>query len=229
MSHTTFEAGPQKKTVQRDQSTSTKLAPFLGTDRILLEQPCRSAPSHNTANLVPSNNVGAFEMKRSHENLKNDIQFIVQHYAPTATKNSKEASLSRNQICGAWVDVLPLIARIRKNDQPLVSAIETLATALRHHDLEGDIFQPQILEMYCKSLGHMSRALTESQGAFQVEHCAAIMCLAVTDVCPEKTHVTVTIILTQGRGDRDPKNEVWLDDPCKRYRRHVRRFRANSF
>ncbi|KAH7361084.1 hypothetical protein BKA66DRAFT_213775 [Pyrenochaeta sp. MPI-SDFR-AT-0127] len=174
------DASPKVKT--QVESPSTDPAPFLDAHELSHDQPSRSAPSVRTASLAPSNEVGAPWTTRCCRNLEDDVQFIVQHYAPTVTNIPAETSPYHNQICGAWVNVLPLVSRTRRNDQPLVSAIRTLATALRHHDLKGDVFQPHILEMYCESLGHVGRALEEAHGAFQVEHCAAIMCLAVTDI-----------------------------------------------
>lgn len=114
--------------------------------------------------------------------LEDDIQFIVQHYAPVDSNAPAESNPFHNQICGAWVDVLPLLSAAKRNKQFLSSAIKTLATALRHYSLGNELCQPQILEMYCDSLGHMGKALEEARGAFQIEHGAAIMCLAVTDV-----------------------------------------------
>jgi hypothetical protein len=124
----------------------------------------------------------SFEATKLHRSLDEDVQFIVQHYAPAVINTLGVDTLSRNQICGAWVEVLPILVRTRKSDQPLVSAIQTLATALYHHDLKGDAFQPQIIEMYCESLKHVGTALAEAKDEFHLEHCAAIMCLAVTDV-----------------------------------------------
>ena len=185
MSSTISKARTRVESAQKDESTSTESVPYLNTYEQSFEKPIRSAPLFNTFNVVPLNEAGAFEATKLYRNLEDDIQFIVQHYAPIVINSPGEDSLSHNQICGAWVDVLPLVARTRRSDQPLVSAIQTLATALRHHDVKGDVFQPKILEMYCKSLEHMGRALAEAQGTFHVEQCAAIMCLAVTDVCLE--------------------------------------------
>jgi hypothetical protein len=155
------------------------------TDAISLKQPNRSAPPCDTAKQVTPHQVNASNTTKPYRNLESDIQFILQHYAPIVVSTLGETVLSRNQICGGWVDILPLVVTTRRSDQPLVSAIKTLATALRHHDIREDVFQPRILEMYCESLRHMSKALAEAQGVFQVEHCAAIMCLAVTDVRPQ--------------------------------------------
>lgn len=114
--------------------------------------------------------------------LEDDIQFIVQHYAPINSNAPAESNPFHNQICGAWVEVLPLLSATERNKQFLLSAIKTLATALRHYNLGNELYQPQILEMYCNSLGYMGKALQEARGAFQIEHGAAIMCLTVTDV-----------------------------------------------
>jgi hypothetical protein len=132
--------------------------------------------------LVLPAGLNAIEATKLCRKLEDDLQFIVQHYAPVVTKVDGEDRLSRNQICGAWVEILPLLARTRRSDQPLVSAIRTLAIALRHHDLNGDAFQPQILEMYCESLRQVGNALAEAKDVFHLEDCAAVMCLAATDV-----------------------------------------------
>ncbi|KAF2029791.1 hypothetical protein EK21DRAFT_66971, partial [Setomelanomma holmii] len=62
------------------------------------------------------------------------------------------------------------------------SAISTFATTLRYHRTEDDVYQSAILQMYLDSLRHMGKALYESRGTFHIEHCAAIMCLAVTAI-----------------------------------------------
>jgi hypothetical protein len=121
------------------------------------------------------------EARRCYE-LDDDIQFIVQHYVPVNSNVPAESNTFHNQICGAWVEVLPLLSTTRRNKQFLLSAVKTLATALRHHNLGNELCQHQILKMYCDSLGHMGKALTEARGAFHIEHSTAIMCLAVTDV-----------------------------------------------
>ena len=114
--------------------------------------------------------------------LEDDIKVIVQNYTPVNSNAPAESNPFHNQICGAWVEVLPLLSATKGNKQFLLSAIKTLATALRHHNLGNELHQPQILEMYCNSLGQMGKALEEAKGAFQIEHGAAIMCLAVADV-----------------------------------------------
>lgn len=114
--------------------------------------------------------------------LEDDIQIIVQHYAPTNSNVPAESNPLHNQICGAWVEVLPFLSVGIREKQFLLSAIKTLATALRHHKLGNELCQPQILKMYCDSLGLMGKVLKEARGVFHIEHGAAIMCLAVTDV-----------------------------------------------
>ncbi|KAH7009152.1 hypothetical protein B0J12DRAFT_691816 [Macrophomina phaseolina] len=114
--------------------------------------------------------------------LEDDIQIIVQHYAPINSNAPAESNPLHNQICGAWVEVLPLVSVGIRKKQFLLSAIKTLATTLRHHKLGNKLCQPQILNMYCDSLGLMRKALEEARGAFHIEHSAAIMCLAVTDI-----------------------------------------------
>jgi hypothetical protein len=121
------------------------------------------------------------QSKRVYE-LEDDIQFIVQHYAPVDNSAPAESNPLHNQICGAWVELLPLLSATKRNKQFLLSAIKTLATSLRHYNLGNELYRPQILKMYCDSLGHMGKALEEARGTFQIEHCAAIMCLASTDV-----------------------------------------------
>lgn len=110
----------------------------------------------------------------------------MEQFAPADEHTSGEPSLSYNQICGAWINVLPLIAKNRSKDYPLVPAIRALASALRRHsdvDVDGQGCRPRIVEVYCESLRHMGRAIAEARGASSIEHITAIMCLADTDVC----------------------------------------------
>ncbi|KAH7123756.1 hypothetical protein B0J11DRAFT_529811 [Dendryphion nanum] len=116
--------------------------------------------------------------------LEDDVQFILQHYAPANGQIPAESNPYHNQICGAWVEILPLLSTTIMEQQFLLSAIQTLASALRHHTI-GSVMcepQPQILKMYCDSIRQMGKALEEAQGTFQIEHITAIMCLAVTDI-----------------------------------------------
>jgi hypothetical protein len=116
--------------------------------------------------------------------LEDDIEFIMQHYAPVDNNAPAESNPFHNQICGAWVEVLPILSTTIRTKQSgfLLSAVKTLTTALRHHDIGNELCQPRVLKMYCDSLGLMGKALQEARGIFQIEHSAAIMCLAVTDV-----------------------------------------------
>jgi hypothetical protein len=134
-----------------------------------------------SSQLASLNGMGAQLETKSRYELDDDIQLIVQHYAPVV-RTPAESNPFRNQICGAWVELLPLLSVTKRNKQFLLSAISTLATAIRHYSLGNELCQPQILEMYCDSLGLMGKALKEARGEFQIEHSAAIMCLAVTDV-----------------------------------------------
>ena len=115
--------------------------------------------------------------------LEDDIQIIIRHYSPGNSNTPAESNPLHNQICGAWVEALPLLSVSIRKKQFLSSAIKTLAAALRHHERGYELSQqPEILEMYGDSLGLMGKALEEARGTFQIEHSAAIMCLAVTDV-----------------------------------------------
>jgi hypothetical protein len=114
--------------------------------------------------------------------LKDDIQIIVQHYTPIDGTAPAESNPNHNQICGGWVQTLPLLSATITNNQFLLSAIKTLATTLRNHNIGNDLGRPQILEMYCASLAHMGKALKTARGGFRIEHGVAIMCLGVTDV-----------------------------------------------
>ncbi|KAG9185446.1 hypothetical protein G6011_07990 [Alternaria panax] len=65
--------------------------------------------------------------------LENDVNFIVQHFAPICGEAPAEFNLYHNQICGAWVEILPLVVEPAKNNPLLYSSIRTMATALRNH------------------------------------------------------------------------------------------------
>ncbi|KAL5398721.1 hypothetical protein PMIN02_001248 [Paraphaeosphaeria minitans] len=123
--------------------------------------------------------------------IEDDIRIIVQHYAPTNGKAPAEFNPLHNQICGAWAEVLLLLSADMRKKQFLLSAIQTLATTLRHHELGHELCQPQILEMYCASLGLLRKALEEARGVFHIEHSAAIICLAVCDIMIPKSEPTL--------------------------------------
>lgn len=188
--------------------------------------PNQSASPPDTMGSVSSTESGILETTQPCLHLEEDIHFIMQQYSPVRHKTAEEANLSLNQICGAWVTILGLIAGTRKSDYPLVPAIRTLATALRYYDGNREVSQPRILEMYGESLRHMSRAVAEARGAFHIEHCAAILCLADVDVCSHPTMISVASRLTAVCGDYNARVEVWLDDACQSCRRYDSKARA---
>jgi hypothetical protein len=65
----------------------------------------------------------SFEATKLHCRLDEDVQSIVQHYAPAVISTLGVNTLSHNQICGAWVEVLPTLVRTRRSDQPLVTDV----------------------------------------------------------------------------------------------------------
>jgi hypothetical protein len=143
-----------------------------------------------------------------HCELDGDIQIIIQHYAPANGKAPTESNSEHNQVCGAWVEVLPSLSRSTKRKPFLASAVKTLATTIRHYRLEERSSQPQILRMYCDSLQLLGEALKEAQGIFYMEQSIAIMCLAVTDVSNESGGLTVRSKLTENHQDHDPNDRV---------------------
>lgn len=117
-----------------------------------------------------------------HQSLEDDIHYIVQHYAPLSSSDPAEFNPFHNQICGAWVEVLPRFSTTKDTKPFLFFAIKTLAASLRCLSPTGKAFKSHALDLYCKSLGLMSESLEVAQGVFHIEHCVAIMCLAVSDV-----------------------------------------------
>lgn len=111
-----------------------------------------------------------------------DIRYILQHYSPVSNVNPAESNPFHNQICGAWVEALPYVSTTEQNNAFLFFAIKALATSLRCLDPTAKASKTYALEMYCKSLRSISETLEEAQGVFQIEHCVAIMCLAISDV-----------------------------------------------
>lgn len=104
-----------------------------------------------------------------------------------------------NQICGAWVEALPEFVTGEEKNAFLFFAIKTLAASLRSLSPPGLPYKPHLLTMYCKSLEMMNEALAQAQGVFRIEHCVAIMCLAVSDVSafPLTRRITVCLYVVQ--------------------------------
>ncbi|KAJ4991811.1 hypothetical protein SVAN01_02661, partial [Stagonosporopsis vannaccii] len=113
---------------------------------------------------------------------RDDVQYILQHYAPVSSFDPAEFNPFHNQICGAWVEALPELCTTKEYDTFFFFAIKTFATSLRCLSPTGKASRSRVLEMYGKSLGLLSEALQAAQGVFQIEHCVAIMCLAVSDM-----------------------------------------------
>jgi hypothetical protein len=114
--------------------------------------------------------------------LKQDIDTIIQHFAATRGEAPAEFNVYHNQICGGWVEVLPLVTETAQNKPFLASAIKTMSTALHAVGETTEETQNRIFAMYGSSLRQMSKALEEAHGVFRYEHCIAIMCLSATNV-----------------------------------------------
>lgn len=119
---------------------------------------------------------------QNHRALEDDVCCILQHYTPINNCDPAESNPSHNQICGAWVEALPCLLTTRQNNAFLSSAIKAFATSLRCFNSTDTAYKMHALEMYCKSLSLTSEALKQTQGVFKIQHCVAIMCLAVSDV-----------------------------------------------
>ena len=119
---------------------------------------------------------------KSRQSLEEDIGYVLQHYTPVESSNPAEFNPFHNQICGAWVEALPQVVMDEERNAFLFFAIKTLAASLQSLSPTGLSYKPHLLTMYCKSLGLMNEALERAQGVFRIEHCVAIMCLAVSDV-----------------------------------------------
>jgi hypothetical protein len=127
--------------------------------------------------------------------LEEDIQVIVQYFTPVDGTGPAELSLYHDQICGVWVEMIPILPKTGRDKQYFTSAIKTLATSLRRHGFESRRCEPDMLEMYGESLGHLGKVLGGAQGLFEVELGVAILCLAVADVsykrlCSSPFHVS---------------------------------------
>lgn len=114
--------------------------------------------------------------------LLEDVRFIVEHYTPTYSDTTAEFNRWHNQICGAWVEALPLLFTEGRIPNFLASSVTAFAAALRHHCVGSKAVPSEVLELYGISLDLVAGALKNAGGVLQVEHCAAIMCLAVTEV-----------------------------------------------
>ncbi|CAG5186697.1 uncharacterized protein ALTATR162_LOCUS11675 [Alternaria atra] len=117
----------------------------------------------------------------SRHELEQDIDIIIRHFSPVKSEAPAEFDINHNQVCGAWVEVLPLVTKTATDKPFLISAIKTMAAALQHDGLTTEESQSRMLVMYGGSLRQMSKALEEAHGVFQWEHCIAIMCLSVTN------------------------------------------------
>ena len=128
------------------------------------------------------NGLGAHLELRDDHAVDNNIQFIVRSYNPVPSPAPAEFDPFHNQVCGAWIEVLPFLSATGRRKPFILSAINTLATALRHHSVRPEPYQSPIHPIYFDSLKHMRNALGQAHGVFRIEHCIAIMCLAVTNV-----------------------------------------------
>ncbi|RAR10550.1 glycosyltransferase family 34 protein [Stemphylium lycopersici] len=112
--------------------------------------------------------------------LENNVTFIVQNYHQANSRTPLELNPHQNQICGAWVEVFPAIP-VNAGRPFLKSAITTFATSIRCHTVKPEFRKSPISQVYFSALKRLGLAIEEAKGVFRVEHCIAIMCLAVTD------------------------------------------------
>ena len=114
--------------------------------------------------------------------LEDDIQFIVDYFAPTEITGPAEMNPYHDQICGVWVGILYSLPRDSRKKQYFSSAVKTLATSLRRHGFRSRRCEPDMLKVYGDSIGRLGTALEEARGSFELDLGVAILCLAVADV-----------------------------------------------
>ena len=148
--------------------------------------------------------------------LLDDVRFIVEHYTPTHSDVTAEFNPWHNQICGAWVEALPLLFTKGQIPNFLASSITAFAAALRHPCVGSNAVPPQVLELYGISLDLLAGALKNASGLLQVEHCAAIMCLTVTEVCGILQLIRKNRASQTNEFDKDCVSdiEIQLDGAC---------------
>lgn len=146
------------------------------------------ARSIDSIRMVPSKRV-TMPALLNNPGLLDDVHFIVEQYTPVYSDVTAEFNPWHNQICGAWVEVLPLLCGKSRIPDFLASSVTAFAAALRHHCVGSNEVLPRVLEIYGLSLELLAVAIQNVSGVLQVEHCVAIMCLAVTEVSGIFQHV----------------------------------------
>ena len=174
----------QRNSARRKVFTSTRAAPPLDASERNAKVSCQSVVPLPAIQSIGFGGMGICGIEASSRDLEQDIRFIVKQYASADTEPSAKAPLSQNQVCGAWIDILPVVTRSKRSNKALISAIGTLATVLRYYAVEGHVCHPSILGMYCRTLESLGNALAKAQNTFHIENCVAVMCLADADVRP---------------------------------------------
>jgi hypothetical protein len=164
-----------------DVENSNKPKPSHQKKVLSLDKKCQHIQAVSCNELANLNKWSRLQ-ESQHYSLEQDIRFIVEQYAPINSSTPAVSNPWHNQICGAWVDALPLLFSKGQIEQFLSAAIAAFAAALRHYCLGSETFQPKTLEAYCKSLKLVGSALDKVHGNLGVGHATAIMCLAVTEV-----------------------------------------------
>jgi hypothetical protein len=201
--------------------------PSNGTLKLAGPEKCRTGPSwHAKPISAESGPLGAMRMVPSkrvtipallnNPGLLDDVHFIVAHYTPVYSDVTAEFNPWHNQICGAWVDALPLLFAKGRVPDFLASSVTAFAAALRHHCVGSNAVLPQVLELYGLSLDLLAVALENTSGVLQVEHCAAIMCLAVTEVSGIFQHIRKHQASSTDESCEDGVSDIWiqLDGAC---------------
>lgn len=107
---------------------------------------------------------------------------IAHHYIPKheSLLLSSDRCTSLSRICGAWVEVLPLLDNPSRYYDILHAAMKALTLSLT---TRGASRMPDYLETYSSVLHALHGALSTNSGIFAADLASASMCLTLCEVC----------------------------------------------
>ena len=120
--------------------------------------------------------------------------FIVENYISEveiqSLSFSKGAVKTPSQICGAWIEALPVLCGRKEQSETLILAMKALALAILDRGSQKQTSQPEYGDMYCTALKSLRTGISKSSRNMYEEFAAASMCLTLLEV----SNLTFTII-----------------------------------
>jgi hypothetical protein len=132
----------------------------------------------------------------------------------------KSAVRGPSQICGAWVEVLPLLCARREQNDALPLAMKALALSILDKDSRKALSQSEYVDAYCSALKALRTGITRSHPHTYADFAAASMCLTLSEVSNRSCHFPNRVLaVAYHLIGKASDLRAWLGCPCEGGRR----------